>query len=406
MVAGMMSSGASIIDLSELPIPVVQFYAREHPIAGAIHIQMSPLDSRSADIRMFDGNGVVLDKKMERKLENVFFREDIRRVHFYEMGDISYPQDAIDSYIDGLIGLIDVEAVRQAHLKVLVDFDHGSASLVLPRLFKELNIEAIPLNAGFDETYQSKTNEAFNEARRQSALITRTLGCNLGAYIDYGSERIFLIDEKGELLDHHEALGVIAVLALKAKPGVLVAPATVPQTIAALVRQLPSSHFVPGKGEPAALLRAAQQHQARLASDANGGYVFPEHLLGFDAIFTLIKMLELLAKDGRAVSAVRQEIPRAAYEHRQETVPWDAKGRVMRTMVEMHRDAPVDLADGIKVFVDGGWVLVLPDPDMPRYHIIVSMEDSEKARALADQYSAMVKTAVTGGAAGRPAPAG
>jgi len=348
----------------------------------------------------------VLDKKMERKLENVFFREDIRRVHFYEMGDISYPQDAIDSYIDGLIALIDVEAVRQAHLKVLVDFDHGSASLVLPRLFKELNIEAIPLNAGFDETYQSKTNEAFDEARRQSALITRTLGCNLGAYIDYGSERVFLIDDTGELLDHHEALGAITLLALKAKPGVLVAPATVPQTIAALVRQLPGSHFVPGKGEPAALLRAAQQHQARLASDANGGYVFPEHLLGFDAIFTLIKLLELLAKDGRTVSAVRREIPRAAYEHRQETVPWDAKGRVMRTMVEMHRDAPVDLADGIKVFVDGGWVLVLPDPDMPRYHIIVSMEDSEKARALADRYSALVKTAVAGGTSGQPAPAG
>ena len=406
MVAGMMSSGASIIDLSELPIPVVQYYAREHPIAGAIHIQMSPLDSRSADIRMFDGNGVVLDKKMERKLENIFFREDIRRVHFYEMGDISYPQDAIDSYIDGLIGLVDVEAVRQAHLKVLVDFDHGSASLVLPRLFKELNIEAIPLNAGFDETYQSKTNEAFDEARRQSALITRTLSCNLGAYIDYGSERVFLIDETGELLDHHEALGVITLLALKAKSGVLVAPATVPQTISALVRQLPSSHFVPGKGEPAALLRAAQQHQARLASDANGGYVFPEHLLGFDAIFSLIKLLELLAKDGRTVSGVRREIPRAAYEHRQETVPWDAKGRVMRTMVEMHRDAPVDLADGIKVFVDGGWVLVLPDPDMPRYHIIVSMEDSDKARALADRYSALVKTAVAGGAPGRPAPAG
>src|SRR5207244_78378 len=180
MIAGMMSSGASIIDLSELPIPVVQFYAREHPVAGAVHIQMSPLDSRSADIRLFDSNGVVLDKKAERKLENVFFREDIRRVHFYEMGDITYTPDGVDSYID------------------------------------------------------------------------------------YGSERIYLIDEQGGVLDHHEALGVIAMLVLKAKPGVLVAPATVPQTIGALVRQLPGSNFVPGKSEPSSLLRAAQQHQARL----------------------------------------------------------------------------------------------------------------------------------------------
>ena len=403
MIAGMMSGGASIIDLSELPIPVVQYYARQHPIAGAVHIQMSPLDSRSADIRLFDGQGVTLDKKTERKVENVFFREDIRRVHFYEMGDITYPTDAVDSYVDGLLALIDVETLRQAHLRVLVDFDHGSASIALPRLFKELNVEAIPLNAGFDETYQSKTQDAFAEARRQSALITRTLGCRLGAYIDYGSERIFLIDEQGELLDHHEALGVIAMLALRAQPGVLVAPATVPQAIARLVRSIPGANFIPGKAEPAALLRAAQQHQAGLASDGNGGYVFPEHHLAFDGIFTLVKLLELLAKDGRAVSAVRKEIPKEAYERRAEAVPWDAKGRVMRTMVEMHRDASVDLADGIKVFVDGGWVLVLPDPDMPTYHIIVSLEDSARAKALADRYSELVKSAVAD--SGQPTPA-
>src|SRR5260370_14105442 len=261
------------------------------------------------------------------------------------------------------------------------------------------------MHAGLTESEQWKTKEAFGEGRGQSAWLTRTLGCQLGAYIDSGSDRIYLIDEQGDVLDHHEALGVIALLVLKAEPGVLVAPATVPQPMGALVRQLPGSNFVPGKGEPSALLRAAQQHQARLASDGSGGYAFPDHLLGFDAIFTLIRLLELLAKDGRAVSAVRKEVPRAAYEHREEVVPWDAKGRVMRTMVELHRDEPVDLADGIKVFVDGGWVLVLPDPDMPRYHIIVSMEDSEKARALADRYSAMVKTAVSGGESGTPAAA-
>src|SRR5207245_1713652 len=83
----------------------------------------------------------------------------------------------------------------------------------------------------------------------------------------------------------------------------------------------PGSNFVPGKGEPSSLLRAAQQHQARLASDGSGGYVFPDHLLGFDAIFTLIKLLELLAGDGRAVSAIRKEVPRAGDEHRAPAVP-------------------------------------------------------------------------------------
>src|SRR5437868_15066526 len=41
MIAGMLSSGGSIIGLSELPIAGVEFYAREHPAAGAVHIPTS-----------------------------------------------------------------------------------------------------------------------------------------------------------------------------------------------------------------------------------------------------------------------------------------------------------------------------------------------------------------------------
>jgi mannose-1-phosphate guanylyltransferase/phosphomannomutase len=311
------------------------------------------------------------------------------------MGDITYPTDAIDSYLDGLLTQVDIETIRRAQLKVLVDFDHGSASLVLPRAFKELNIDAVPLNAGFDETYQPKSLEAFDAARRQSALVSRTLGCQLGAYIDYGSERIFIIDDQGDVLDHHEAFGMLTLLALKARTGVVVGPATAPQSIAR-ISALNGAYFVASKSEPSSLLRSAQQHQAVLASDGTGGYIFPEHQLSFDGIFALVKLIELLAKDGRPISAIRQEVPRVAYEHRLEACPWGVKGKVMRTMVEMHRDEAVDLLDGMKVFVDGGWVLVLPDPDLPKYHIIASVDDDGRAKELADRYSAMVRAAVAG----------
>lgn len=393
LVAGMVSAGAVIHDLSEQAIPVAQYYARRHPLAGALHVQMSPLDSRSADIRMFDGNGVILDKKAERKLENTFFREDIRRVQFYEMGSITYPRDAIDSYIEGALGQLDAAVIREAKFRILVDYDHGSASLVLPRLLKELEVETVPLNAGFDETYQPKSQEAFDQSRRESALITKTLGCNLGAYIDYGSERVFLVDDQGELLDHHDALGVLSQLTLAVKPGVIVAPATVPQAVARIAARH-EGKFVASKAEPSWLLRAAQEHQALLASDGKGGYVFPEYQLAFDGIFALGKVLELLAREKRTISEIRAGLPRGAYEHRVQDCPWEAKGRVMRTMVEQHRDQPVDLADGMKVFVDGGWVLVVPDPDLPSYHVIVSVDDEGQAEELADRYGSLVKAAV------------
>jgi len=65
----------------------------------------------------------------------------------------------------------------------------------------------------------------------------------------------------------------------------------------------------------------------------------------------------------------------------------------MRVLLEQHEDALLDLADGIKVFVDGGWVLVQPDPDTPYYHIVVSIEDAESGRALLAQYAERVRAA-------------
>jgi mannose-1-phosphate guanylyltransferase/phosphomannomutase len=66
----------------------------------------------------------------------------------------------------------------------------------------------------------------------------------------------------------------------------------------------------------------------------------------------------------------------------------------MRTMMERHLKDRVDLTDGVKVFVDGGWVLVVPDADRPEYHIIASTLDPVRSQQLVDEYSALVRSVV------------
>src|SRR5450759_2342702 len=78
VISGLISSGTSVIDLSVLPAPVSRYWARHNHVA-AVHVQTSPVDPRSADIRLFDDHGLNPDKRSERRLEGLFFREDIRR---------------------------------------------------------------------------------------------------------------------------------------------------------------------------------------------------------------------------------------------------------------------------------------------------------------------------------------
>jgi mannose-1-phosphate guanylyltransferase/phosphomannomutase len=171
-------------------------------------------------------------------------------------------------------------------------------------------------------------------------------------------------------------------------------PASASLAFSMIAEQL-GSRFVPTKITPGAVLRAAQHADAVLASDGAGGFCWPDFAISFDAIFTVARVLELLAKTGTSLGVLRSRIPEVAHRTAIEFCPWEVKGRVMRTMMEKHLKDRVDLTDGVKVFVDDGWVLVAPDADRPEYYIIASTKDAGHAQRLVEEYSQLVRAVVS-----------
>jgi mannose-1-phosphate guanylyltransferase / phosphomannomutase len=393
VMSGMISSGANATDLSVLPAPVARYWAR-HNHVSAVHVQTSPVDPRSADIRIFDDHGLDLDKRSERKLENLFFREDIRRVSHYEMGRIIRRDGQTDRYLEDMLAKLDLETVRGAAFKVLVDYNNGAAALVLPRVLQEMNCAVIPLSAAPAEIVVEQDASTFSAHLQEMGVIVSAVKARLGIFIDTPGERCFLIDETGDVLDHDTAFAVLAQLALSMKPGMLLGPASSSLAFSMIADQM-QSRFVPTKITPGAVLRAAQHADTVVASDGAGGYCWPDFAVSFDAIFTTVRVLELLARTGVSLGALKSRIPAVAHRTAVEFCPWEVKGRVMRTMMERHLKDRIDLTDGVKVFVEGGWVLVVPDADRPEYHIIASTLDPVKSQSLVDEYSELVRSVVT-----------
>ncbi len=71
--------------------------------------------------------------------------------------------------------------------------------------------------------------------------------------------------------------------------------------------------------------------------------------------------------------------------------PWEQKGTVMRTLVEMSKDREVTLIDGVKVRHDDGWALALPDPEEPVTHIWTEGATDADAKALATEYARRIR---------------
>ncbi len=399
MIAGMLSAGARVVDLAELPVPVTCHYTRESSVVGSVHVLASPLDARSADLMVLDERGMALDRRQERKLENTFFREDFRRVLPGEITDIEDADGALASYGRHVASQLALEAIRETHPRVLVDFGFSSASLILPHLLREAHIEAITLRSGFEEEaalWPQARNQ--NEELEQASAITRTVAALLGARLDPSSQRLALIDDAGAVISYEEATCLLTFLTLRAKgPGTVVAPVSASRRLERVVADQ-GGKMVLTRADSASIVRAATRNEALLAFDETGGFVWPAHLSAYDAMFTLLTAVEMLVTTQGRLSDLRKELVRGAHLEGAVACPWEVKGEVMRLLVDRYRKERIDLTDGLKVEVEGGWVLIIPDPDRPSYRVIVSVEGDCDATVHLAAYVAAVSETVDGSA--------
>jgi phosphomannomutase len=116
-------------------------------------------------------------------------------------------------------------------------------------------------------------------------------------------------------------------------------------------------------------------------------------LPAFDAAAALAKMLDLLARSGRALSEVVASLPTVHMAHETVVTPWEQKGLVMRSLIET-AGPDVVLVDGVKVLVPGGWVLARPDPLEPVTHVWSEASSDVEARHLAEDYVRRIRQLV------------
>ena len=263
IVSGIVSAGAKARDVRELPVPVTQFATLDAECAAGIHVLSSPLDQRSADIRFFDSEGLQIDKRDERKLENLLFREDFRRAAFYEMGDIEYGEP-IEEYTAHLLKTVNADLIRDAGFRVLIDYDYSDASAVLPGILNELGVTTIPLNAGLREGAHHRA------VPDETALISKTVRADIGCMLSPTGERITLIDDSGVVMDVHESFGILASWWLRSGAGAVLAPAATPMWISEIVSQ-GGGTFTATPGDPGGDSRPRRTAATILASDGDGG---------------------------------------------------------------------------------------------------------------------------------------
>ncbi len=216
------------------------------------------------------------------------------------------------------------------------------------------------------------------ESIERVAKIVPTVGAAFGAVVGPEAEYVQFVDDRGEFVPPDV---MFACLVDRMKPQKAVFPVNLSRDFSRLVEEGGGTVVTSRTGLSNVSIRAARE-RAQIAGLADGRYVFPGFLPAPDCFMTLGRSIELFRDE--PLSGVREKFGDRFGEVARERLecPWAAKGRVMRGLAERFGGDPdAILADGVKLNVEGGWVLMLPDPDNPLFYVYAEAENGARQGA-------------------------
>src|SRR3954451_22977751 len=158
------------MDLELSTMPLTRFQVRNQQAQGGISVRLAPGDPDSVEIRFMDEYGGDIDEGAQRKIERLLYREDFRRAFAGDIGDIVFPPRAIEFYTAAMERSVDARRLRERHLKIVLDYSYGAASIVMPSVLAKLGSEVLAVNP-FASTVPLTVGDPTEQVTRIASLV-------------------------------------------------------------------------------------------------------------------------------------------------------------------------------------------------------------------------------------------
>ncbi|GBE91118.1 mannose-1-phosphate guanyltransferase [Nostoc cycadae] len=395
LIAGLMSVGVDIQNLDATAIPIARTVIPTMSVAGGIHVRVHPDRPDYTLIEFMDAKGINISKAQEKKIEGAYFKEDMRRALIHEVGDVAYPSQVIDRYCTAFEKLLHVSTLTNSRAKIVIDYVYAVSGAVLPQMLDKFGADAVVLNASLNK-------HAVTTADREGLLtqlghVVEALKANFGVQVSANGEQLILVDESGFPIRGEMLTALMVDMILTSNPrGTVVVPVHASSAVEQVARRH-DGRVIRTKANPTALMEACQRNSnVVLGGSGDTGFIFPQLHPGFDSMFCIAKIIEMLTIQERSLATARSELPRVI--HRTQTIrcPWTAKGALMRYLVETHPAQNLELIDGVKIGqpFDDNWLLVLPDASEPLVHLYANSGDRDWVDDTIRNYRHRVQTFV------------
>jgi phosphomannomutase/phosphoglucomutase len=391
--SGIMATGCDVLDCGVVPTPTVQYAVKSSDVAGGIMITASHNPPEFNGVKCIDPDGTEMARENEEQIERIFQAQEFRRAEWRGMGRRRDFDQAIPDYIDGIVSRTNVDAIRKADIRVALDCGNGAGGNVTPKLLERLGVRYVTLNADPNGAFPGHNSEPTPENARDLVEFMRAGDFDVGILHDGDADRTIFVDENGSYMYGDRSLAIVAQQACREHEGGLVVTTVGSSKCVEDAVKMAGGRIMFTKVGSPVVARAMIAHSAVFGGEENGGLIFPEFQYCRDGAMAAAKMIEVVAL-GEPLSEVNARIPAYSQFKTKTACPDEKKDSVLQRLLEGAVGSEADTTDGLKIFLEDGWVLVRPSGTEPLFRIFSEAKTEDRARAIAESYKKHVEEMV------------
>jgi len=310
--------------------------------------------------------------------------------HLYE--DYSFNQKHIDAVLS--LKLVDVEAIRKANFKVVIDCVNSVGGIVLPTLLKALGVDqVIELNCAPNGQF-THNPEPIPENLTEIASLMRSAKADVGFVVDPDVDRLALICEDGEMFGEEYTLVSVADYVLSHTSGNTVSNLSSTRALRDVTRAHGGTYTAAAVGE-VNVVTTMKAVNAIIGGEGNGGVIYPESHYGRDALVGIALFLSHLAHSKMSVSELKATYP-AYYIDKQkmELTPLIDVDAILVAVKNRFADEEVNDIDGVKIDFPDKWVHLRKSNTEPIIRIYSEAQTKGEAEALSAQIKEVIASLI------------
>ncbi len=376
--------GINVIDLGLSTTPTVEVAVPLEKADGGIILTASHNPKQWNALKLLNEKGEFLSGAEGVKILEIAEAEAFDFADVDNLGQIQINDSYMDIHIDEVLdlALVDVDAVKAAKFKVVVDGVNSSGGIIIPRLLKLMGVEVIELYCEPNGHFPHNPEPLKEHLTDISELVVKEKA-DLGIVVDPDVDRLAFISEDGEMFGEEYTLVAVADYVLSRTPGNTVSNMSSSRAL----RDVTNKHN--GKYEASAVgevnvVELMKKNNAVIGGEGNGGIIYPELHYGRDSLVGVALFLTHLAYKKIKVSELRASYPEYFMsKNKIELTPQIDVDAILREMTEKYQSEDCTTIDGVKIDFAENWVHLRKSNTEPIIRIYTEAGTQEQADELA-----------------------